>query len=450
MKYQDIFIVNSEGIIIYIDVSNAKTLAQPPEQLIGKKVSEIFKNVNEETSTLMAAVKTGRATVDYEQELITKRNDKIIQISSTYPIMDEDKIVGAIEFSEFKYRMDSIECIHSHWDRPIYRKNNTRYTIDDIISRNAEMDKIKKMIRKVSRTDSTVLVTGETGTGKELVAQSIHNLSERVNKPFVSQNCGAIPGNLMESMLFGTVKGGFTGAENKKGLLEAAQGGTIFLDEINSLSMELQVKILKVIEDRKIRKIGDTEEMDLDVRFIVAMNEDAEKLIQDGLFRADLYYRISVVQIELPRLIERKEDIELIANHYIDYYNYKLQKNVQYIPDEILAIFSNYHWPGNIRELRNVIERIFNLCDSDELTIECLPRHMRLPGQIQIRNHDKNMENAIQIDIDSPIDLKEIITEYERQIILAAYEKNNCNMTKTAKDLGISRQLLRYKLDNEK
>jgi arginine utilization regulatory protein len=434
--YKDVLIVDESGTVRYIYVTNLRSVYLPPEQVIGMKVTDLYANLNEKNSGLMKALRYGRSTIDEDQELISPFGDKIYQVYSSYPIMDGGRIVGAIEFSKFHYRLEDIEDIRDHWDKPVYRSNNTRYTVDDIISNDESVTELRDLIAKAAQLDSTILITGDTGTGKELVAQSIHNLSRRAGGKFVSQNCGAIPENLMESILFGTVKGGFTGAENKNGILEEAQSGTVFLDEINALSLELQVKLLQVIEDRKFRKVGDTKEIALNVRFIAAANEDIENLIAKGLFRADLYYRISAVEFELPCLNDRGEDIELLANHFIDYYNRKLGKSIEHVPADILSIFYRHRWNGNIRELRNVIERIFNLAQGDKIYKRYLPKRMvKAEGEGARRGEPAGL------------DLKSRAEHTERKIIAESLERSGGNVSKAAAELGLSRQSLRYKME---
>jgi arginine utilization regulatory protein len=236
------------------------------------------------------------------------------------------------------------------------------------------------------------------------------------------------------------VKGGFTGAENKKGILENAQSGTVFLDEIDALSLELQVKLLQVIEERKFRKVGDTEEINLNVRFVAATNSNVEALIEEGRFRADLYYRISAVEFELPRLKDRGNDIELLANHFIDYYNHKLSKNIEYVPRDILAIFSAYEWPGNVRELRNVIEGIFNLAQGDKIYPRYLPKRMTRTAAKANGEHANAVNSA-------GFNLKAQLDAAERELIAASLARNRGNASKAAAELGISRQSLKYKMD---
>ncbi|MDR1068389.1 MAG: sigma 54-interacting transcriptional regulator [Clostridiales Family XIII bacterium] len=437
--YKDVLIVDEHGVITYVYVTNIRSIYLPLEQVVGMKVTDLYDNLNEENSGLVRALRYGVSTVDEYQELISPFGDNIYQVYSSYPIMDGNRIIGAIEFSEFKYRLEDIEDIRYHWDKPEYRSNNTRYTLDDMISNDESIQELCTLISNVAKLDSTILITGDTGTGKEVVAQSIHNLSGRAGSKFVSQNCGAIPENLMESILFGTVKGGFTGAENKKGILENAQSGTVFLDEIDALSLELQVKLLQVIEDRKFRKVGDTEEINLNIRFIAATNSNIETLIEEGRFRADLYYRISAVEFELPRLRDRGNDIELLANHFIDYYNHKLGKKIEYVPADILEIFYAYQWHGNVRELRNVIEGIFNLAQDDKIYRRYLPKRMT-------KNTAKSGGEYADSVNSGGFNLKEHMDATERKLIAACLERNRGNAARTAAALGISRQSLKYKM----
>lgn len=436
-SYTDILIVDDKGKIAYFDISNLQLLGLRPDEVIGKKVTSLYKDLNESNSTMIKAIKTREATINCEQKLTSYLNNVVHQTSSTFPIMNGKKIIGSIEFAQYYYEKEAIKLIEKHYEHMIYRKNNTTYTIDDIITRNKRMIDIKEKIGRISKTESTVLIQGKTGTGKEMVAQSIHNCSKRRYAPFISQNCGAIPENLLESILFGTTKGSFTGAEDRQGLFEMAQGGTIFLDEINSLSPMLQVKLLKVIEDKRIRRIGSSKEIPLNVRVIAALNENAEELLKKKILREDLYYRLSVVMFKLPDLIERKEDIEYLANFYIDYYNHKLCCNVKHISKDILLSFLNYSWPGNVRELRNVIEGIFNYIDGDKITMDSIPK--------KILQNDNAIGHKIQWR--EGYSLKLYLKNYEKGIIMEAYRRNNNSLSETAKQLNISKQLLEYKLN---
>ena len=433
---KNVVIVNSKGEIIYFTSDNLPVYDLLLENTMGRKITSLYKNLDNENSSMIAAIKTGKSFFNLKQGLKTQRDKLVYQVGSTYPLIEDGKIIGAIEFADIIE--ENISGYSKLYKQEIsYKENGTCYTIDDIITRNPRMLEIKEKIRRISRTESTVLIQGNTGTGKELVAHSIHNCSNRRQGPFVSQNCGAIPENLLEGILFGTTKGSFTSAEEKEGLFELAKGGTLFLDEINSLSPVSQVKLLKAIEEKRIRRIGGAQDIPLDIRIIVAMNESPEDLIKTGGMREDLYYRLSVVQINLPDLVNRKDDIELLSNYYIERFNCELGYNVRLISQELLSVFQTYHWPGNIRELRNIIEGGFNTIIRNELTIKDIPKRV-----LESKN-----TSAIKILEGSGYDLKSYLENHEKDIIMEAYKAHQNNLSLTAKSLKISKQLLKYKLD---
>ncbi len=246
-----------------------------------------------------------------------------------------------------------------------------------IITTSPVMKQVMDLIRKVLNIPSSILIHGESGTGKELIARAIHFNSMRRDRPFVPINCASVPESLLESELFGYVKGAFTGADtDKKGLFEASDGGTIFLDEINSISTNLQVKLLRFLQDRTFYKVGSTRAQTVDVRIIAATNQDPEEAIESGSFRKDLYYRLNVIRIDLPPLRERKEDIPLLVRYFINKYNRSMQKNVRGITEQALSLLMDYHWPGNVRELENTIQHALIMTDSMEITIDALPKNL--------------------------------------------------------------------------
>jgi len=313
--------------------------------------------------------------------------------------------------------------------------------LDDIIGRSKFIEDLKQKIIDVASGDSTVLITGESGTGKELVARAIHKLSRRKDKPFIPINCGAIPADIVESELFGYKKGAFTGAyADKKGLFEMAYCGTVFLDEITELPLNLQVKLLRVLQERKVMRIGSSEEVDIDIRLISATNRDIEKEVYEGRFRQDLYYRINVVQIELKPLRERVEDIEVLAKHFLQKYSEKMGKNIKEISYPVMELLKSYDFKGNVRELQNIIERGVALEKSERL----------LPSSILEYFSKKNVdENEFLPDlrVDSPIELEKVLETIEKKYITTALDLTENNQSKAAKLLGISLRVLRYKME---
>lgn len=438
--YDNILITDEQGKIIFYDLADLnvlKVLGYRPEEFMGKHITSFYENLSDETSTIMHVLKSGKAVCNVKQELMTKRGNPFVTINSTYPIVENNKIIGAIEFSKHLFSTDQIQSLDKFASHKVYRKNNTIYTIDDIISINPAMEKIKKKIEKISKTSSTVLIYGRTGTGKEVIAQAIHNLSDRYEKPFISLNCGAVPPTLLESTLFGTTKGSFTGSEDMPGLFEQAEGGTLFLDEINSLDINLQVKLLKAIEEKNIRRIGGKKNISVNIRVISATNEDPEILLEERRLREDLFYRLGIVQIDLPNLTERKEDIEVLVKHFIDFYNSNMNIYIEGIQPEVLACFKWYDWPGNIRELKNAIETAYNHASSAFITLEDIPR--------RISKYNGRIKSALT-DITGRT-LKDAVEEYEKEIIVRELKNSNGVIAETGRRLGLSKQSLKYKMD---
>jgi two-component system response regulator PilR (NtrC family) len=310
-----------------------------------------------------------------------------------------------------------------------------------IVGRSPKMIDLYKLMGKVSEVDSTVLITGESGTGKTLVARTIHLHSPRAERPFLSINCGAIPAELLESELFGHVKGAFTGAvANKAGLFEVAAGGTVFLDEITEMSLALQVKLLHVLQDRSIRRVGGTEDMAVDVRVVAATNKDPLLEVARGQFREDLYYRLNVIPVHLPPLRERREDIPLIAQSLLAQARARVGRGPSNIAPEAMGLLEEYPWPGNVRELENVIERALALETGDTLTPASLPDDVR-----QRRDDRRTLAVATTLPAEG-LDLDETIQAIERQLLLDALERSGGVQTKAADLLRITFRSLRHRL----
>ncbi len=303
----------------------------------------------------------------------------------------------------------------------------------DMIGSAPAMQRVFELVKKVAPSNASVVIAGESGTGKEVVARAIHNLSPRKEKPFIALNCSAIPATLIESELFGYERGAFTGAEQRRlGNFELAHNGTLFLDEIGDLPLELQAKFLRVLEEHKIRRLGGRAEVEVDVRVLCATNRDLKEEIHDGRFREDLYFRLHVFTVELPPLKERREDVPLFVHHFIEKFNGETGKHVQGVTPAAMSLLQGYAWPGNIRELRNTLERAMILADGDVIGEE------HLPPDMQASRPEAAM---MRVPLGVPLDM------VEKEYILASLQKNGGNKARTAEALGISEKTLYNKLN---
>jgi two-component system response regulator PilR (NtrC family) len=312
-----------------------------------------------------------------------------------------------------------------------------KYSFDELVGRSAKMRAIFQLIERVAGTNSTIMISGESGTGKELIARAIHYNSQRRERPFVSINCGALPDPLLESELFGHMKGSFTGASsNKKGLFEVADGGTIFLDEIGETSPAMQIKLLRVLQERRIRRVGGTEEIEVDVRVITATNQNLETMVREKAFREDLFYRINVIPIRMPALREKPEDIPSLADHFLEKYGRQVGKSIDGISEAALECLEAYQWPGNVRELENVIERAVALETETLIRPDSLPREVRL-----------GTASRGEVDVvlpDGGIDLDRHLEELRRRYMMEAMERTGGVQTRAAEMLGMTFRSFRY------
>ena len=318
---------------------------------------------------------------------------------------------------------------------------------DSIIGRSDKMENIFRLIERVAPARSTVLITGESGTGKELIAKSIHESSPRSGKPFVAVNCSNIPSELLESELFGHTKGAFTGAvAAKKGLFEVADGGSIFLDEIGDLRPETQVRLLRVIQEREFTPLGETATISVDVRIIAATNIDLKEAVKNGTFREDLYYRLSVVPVELPPLRERREDILPLTKHFIRKYNDENSRQItEHMSPVVLSLLENYYYPGNVRELENIIERAVVIAPTDEITVDCLRPEVRNPNHgIEMLKNSEGSSNGI--DISRGVNFYEEVRRFEIDIIQRALDQTGGHQSRAARLLGLNATTLNSKI----
>lgn len=375
--------------------------------------------------------------------------DATIIMMSAYGTVDtaiEAMKLGAYDYISKPFKPDEIILtLRKAEEREQLRKENQflrkeiekEYGFESIVSKNEKMQEIFEVIKKVAQYKSTILITGESGTGKELVARALHYHSDRSGKLFVPVNCGAIPENLLESELFGHAKGAFTDAiRTKKGLFEEADGGTLFLDEIGELPAQLQVKLLRVLQDGEIRRIGESRPLQIDVRIVAATVKDLTKEVNGGRFRDDLFYRLNVLPIHIPPLRERKEDIPLLVTHFIKKHNQSLSKNVVGIDPKALEALMNYKWYGNVRELENTIERAIVLVDGDNIELENLP--------VEVQNFQGEIPLAPVNEEEYSI--KKASKFLEMSLIKRALQKTKGNHTHAAKLLEISHRALLYKI----
>ncbi|MFD1706610.1 sigma-54 interaction domain-containing protein [Siminovitchia sediminis] len=443
---EGIHAVDAKGITIFYNHVAAKLDGVEGEEVLGKHVLDVFPSLSVETSTLLKAIHTGTPIYNEPQSYYNIRGRLIDTVNTTLPITVHGEIVGAVEISKDVTKIKQlserlldlqakVEPSGSH-KRGSKGDTGAKYQIKDIITNDPSFMKLKEKAAKVARTVSPILIYGETGTGKELFVQAIHNASPRQSSPFIAQNCAAIPSSLLEGILFGTAKGSYTGASDRPGLFEIADGGTLFLDELNSMPLDIQAKLLRVLENGRIRRIGATKEKTVNVRIIAAMNEPAEKCLEEKTLRLDLYYRLNVVHLNIPPLRERKGDIPILADHFIRKYNLKFGTSVTQIDEEVLHLFHNYTWPGNVRELEHAIESAMNIMDGHEITKEYLPLH--------IAERTFSDEDAVENKEFKP--LREALLETERNLITEALHKTEGNVYQAAKLLGIPRQTLQYKM----
>ncbi len=346
---------------------------------------------------------------------------------------DMEEILLVVDKALEKKRLEAENIV-------LRRELKKSYTFSDIISENKQMQRVFEIIKKVAPAKSTVLIQGETGTGKELVARAIHNLSERRDKPFVPVDCGALTTSLLESELFGHVKGAFTGAmADKKGLFETAEGGTVFLDEIGHVSLEMQAKLLRVLQDGQIKRVGEAASHTVDVRLISASNEDLEIAVKENRFREDLFYRLNVVPVWIPPLRDRLEDIPLLAEHFVKKYNRLEKKNLRGIAQDTLKVLMDYSWPGNVRELENLIHRAVVMEAGETIQLSDLPANVNVPFTADRRNSASRTINFRQAR-------KRAFESFEKRFITEALIRTKGNISKAAKEIGMDRRNLHKKL----
>ncbi|MCG8619190.1 MAG: sigma 54-interacting transcriptional regulator, partial [Desulfobacterales bacterium] len=451
------------GVIVYYNDAMSRIDELNREDVILRNVTEVY-DLSAEHSVILQCLGKRRPIIDQPNFYRTHMGKFANTVHSVFPVFNKQQMVGAICFvRDYNMLVNTIAAM------PVpdqtARFNDSDITFDSIIGEDPVFRDAIRSARMASQTPSPVMLFGETGTGKELFARAIHNHSARSNQKFTPVNCAAIPENLLEGILFGTSKGAFTGSVNKAGLFERTSKGTIFLDEVNSMPVGLQAKILRIVQENKVRRVGALKETEIDLKIISSINRDPRITIAEGTLRSDLFYRLGVVFIHIVPLRQRLGDLDILVAHFINKHNTLLKKQVQSISDNVLELFRIYNWPGNVRELEHVIEGAMNIVgDGDTIRMNHLQSHFS-NWSIRSRSNDSApapafMHTPVQSfqppptaaptapsapEIPQP-DLKKQEADNEKEILTRVMARHNGNISQSAKALGISRQLLYYKI----
>jgi arginine utilization regulatory protein len=436
---EGIHVVNTEGKTIFYNEVAARHDGMDVKEVQGKHLIDAFPSLTENSSTLLRVIKTGKPIYNQTQVYVNMHGTRIDTINTTLPIFVDKEIIGAVEiakdYSRIKQLAESLLDLQKNVNKNSKKKTlkNVKYTLDDLKTVNSTFQNMKDEARKLAKSDSPILVYGESGTGKELFVQGIHHASLRGDGPFIAQNCAAIPETLLESILFGTAKGSYTGAVERKGLFELADGGTLFLDELHTMPIELQAKLLRVLEDGMIRRVGSAQNIAVEVRVIAAMNVHPNTALQNQKLRSDLYYRLNVFTFSLLPIRERKEDILFLTHYFITFFNQKLHKRIKGVEKKLESFFMSHPWPGNVRELKHCIEYMMNVCEGEFLRMDDLP--------IMIKQQAVPSEK-----VDKDLSLRKNMEVLEKQLIDTALNLTDGNINQAAKLLEIPRQTLQYKI----
>jgi len=417
-----VFTIDLDYKITSFNYSAEKITGVLREEAIGQYCYDVFRaNICQNDCALKKTIKTGKNIINKYINILNNKGRRIPVSISTGILRDKKgNILGGVETFRDLSAFEELK-----------KEIKKQYTFEDIISKNHRIQKIFSILPNIAESDSTVLIQGASGTGKELFARAIHNLSHRKDKPFIPVSCGALPDSLLESELFGYKKGAFTDAKkDKPGRFALAEGGTLFLDEIGDISPAVQVKLLRVLQEKEYEPLGAISTVKSNVRIIAATNKNLEQLVKEGKFRDDLFYRIKVIEIELPPLKERQEDIPILIDYFIDKFNKRIGKHIEGVSGEVLDILLNYDFPGNVRELENIIERAVVLSRKNIISIEQLPKTV--------------IENSISEEKKHKISGK--LIENEAHLIREVLERNNWHRQKTARELGIDKSTLWRKM----
>lgn len=429
-----IHVVDDQGVTIFYNHNAAKFDCLAKEEVIGKYILDVYPSLTEKTSTLMHVLRTGKPIYHSLQTYLNKNGEKIETVNTTLPIIEGSKLIGAVEVAKDVSKLSALSNRLDQKKRTDGAPGSTQmHDFSSFLTNDPHLKEMLEKAKKAAAYPSSVMVFGETGTGKEVLVQAIVHASDRKDQVFIPQNCAALPESLLESLLFGSVKGSYTGAIDRKGLFELADGGTLFLDELQAMPLTLQTKLLRVLEDGVVRRIGDAKAVQVNVRVITALNIDPFEAVKKQMLREDLFYRLHVSSFHIPPLRTRKHDIQLLSRHFIQTYHQQFSKNVNRLSEETVQVFMAHQWPGNVRELKHTIEHAVLMMpkEAEEITPAYLPAHLRTH---QIESHPPESS------------LKSQVTSFEQTLIQEALRQHAGNIKQTAAALKIPRQTLQYKL----
>ena len=446
---EGVYIVDKNGVGKFYNNAMASMEKVNMEDVLDKKFHEAFPEFHVGDSTMFKALIKGESTIKEQQTYKNFYGKEITTVNSTIPIVVDGETVAALEIAkditDIRKMSDTLlelqkEAIPPGSSKIVRKDNIKRYSFEDIYGTNPAFSQVVQRAKKAADNDASVFIYGETGTGKELFAQSIHYGGKRKEKPFLAQNCAAIPESLLEGILFGTSKGSFTGAVDREGLFEQANGGTLLLDEISAMPYDLQSKLLRVLQEDYIRRVGGTKDIPVNVRIIATVNEPPAELIAQGKLRKDLFYRINVVNLSIPPLRERKDDIPLLAEKFLEKHNKRFEKEIWMVSDGAVEKSKAYDYPGNVRELENIIEQAVSMADKEHVLTE---KNLAL-SSISRKSRQQDKTHEINLPLDKYLE------EIELRIIEDALLECSCNISRTAEKLQIKRQTLQHKLKKYK
>ncbi|MGN0194812.1 MAG: sigma-54 interaction domain-containing protein [Pseudoramibacter sp.] len=450
---EGVVMCDADGRLNFFNASAVTLDNLSGRDVVGKKIDEVYQMDDSKNFMLVKTMKTKKPILKEHHRYTTQFGHVVNTMADAYPVVYNKQVIGAFNLVEDWSKVSDLNKKIIDLQEQLIDKNRkspsgkakkplgAHYTFDDIIYSSEAMQQVVAKCKRVAKTDASVMIYGETGTGKELIAQSLHNASLRAGGPFLAINCAALPENLLESLLFGSVKGAYTGAENRPGLFEQANHGTLLLDEINSMDILLQAKLLRVLQDGVIRRVGSETETRVDVRVITCINMLPTQAISEGKLRRDLFYRLGVINIELPPLRDRGDDIALLTQHFIMTFNQKNHREVCGVDEATDKIFSGYSWPGNVRELQHAVEQALILLPEDQkiITSDYVSPHI-------LHSLETKTVPAAEAPQEEEKSLPDKLKHFERDELIRVLSENNGNITKSARVLNMSRQNLQYRI----